>query len=118
MGHAEDPGRAGAPALALVLAVGAVACSGGKDRDLARYYDPRGLFTASLPAGNTVTVSQPQQGGPGILSGVVSRPPAQSPSPQGGLGGIGASLAQTTPADQTVYEVSPSRRTASRTCRR
>ncbi len=92
--------------LVLVLGVSALACSSGTNRTLARYYDPQGLFTTSLPAANDVTVTDPQpaQDGPSILSGVVSQPPAPSPSPQSGLGGLGSGLAQTAPADQTIYE--------------
>ena len=94
--------------LVALLALGVVACASTKDRDLSRYYDPEGLFTASLPSANTVSVTPPQPGeaGPGILSGVISQPPAPSPSPQGQFGGgLGQGLSQqTAPADQTTYE--------------
>ena len=36
-------------ALVLLLATTLAACAAPKDRDLARYYDPEGLSTASLP---------------------------------------------------------------------
>jgi hypothetical protein len=92
-------------AILLVLALGGAACAGGKDRELARYYDPQGLFTAALPAANDVSVTPPQttQGGPELLSGVLSQPPAPSPTPQAGTG-IGAGLAQPAQTDQTIYE--------------
>ncbi|MGZ8624779.1 MAG: hypothetical protein ACXWYQ_11525 [Actinomycetota bacterium] len=93
--------------LVLLLAMALAACTTSKDRALGRYYDPEGLFTASLPTANTVSVtpSQPGENGPGILSGVISQPPVPSPSPQGQLGsGIGQGLSQTAPSDQTIYE--------------
>jgi len=94
-------------ALVLLFAATLAACATPRDRDLARYYDPEGLFTASLPTANTISVATPQpgDGGPGILSGVISQPPAPSPSPQSQLGGgIGQGLSQTAPSDQTIYE--------------
>lgn len=89
----------------LALALGAASCSGAKDRELARYYDPEGLFTASLPAANDLSVTPPQttRGEPDLLSGVISQPPAPSPTPQAG-GGIGAGFAQPAATDQTTYE--------------
>ena len=83
------------------LALGACGRDGG--RELARYYDERGLFTVDLPAENDIVVTPPQpaQDGPGLLSGVVSSPPAPSPQAQPGLG---ASLAQTEEPDQTIYQ--------------
>src|SRR5262245_42682140 len=65
------------------------ACSNDPGRDFARYYDGEGLFTLNLPAANTVTVTQPQSGqdGPDLLTGVVSSPPAPSPSPASAFGG-------------------------------
>jgi len=89
----------------LVLALGATSCAGSKDRELARYYDPEGLFAASLPAANDLSVTPPQttQGGPDLLSGVISQPPAPSPTPQAG-GGLGAGFAQPAQTDQTIYE--------------
>ena len=94
--------------IALVaVAVGLLACSSGSRRDLARYYDPQGLFNASLPAANDVTVTPPQppaSGVPGLLTGVIAAPPQPSPSPTvGGFGG-GLNLGQTAPTDQTTYE--------------
>jgi len=94
--------------LALLLVLLLAACTTSKERDLARYYDPQGLFTASLPTANTISVTpaQPGDGAPGILSGVISQPPAPSPTPSGPLaGGIAQGLTQqTTPTDQTIYE--------------
>ncbi len=84
------------------------ACATPKDRDLARYYDPAHLFSARLPAANTITVVPPQQveDGASLLSGVISEPPLPSPSPQSQFGGIGDQLGQPpTPPDQTIYEV-------------
>jgi len=90
-----------------MAAMALVACSTEKTRDFARYYDPEGLFSASLPAANDIAVapSQPPSQGPSVLTGVVSTPPAPSPSPSTGFGGGLNLAAQTTgPQDQTVYE--------------
>ena len=91
-----------------MAAMALVACSTGKNRDFAVYYDPEGLFSASLPAANDIAVapSQPPSQGPSVLTGVVSTPPAPSPSPSSAFGGGLTDLAaQTTgPQDQTVYE--------------
>jgi len=78
-------------------------CSQDDGRDLARYYDEQGLFTVDLPAENelAVTPPQPAQDGPGLLTGVVSSPPAPSPQAQPGLG---SALAPTEPTDQTIYQ--------------
>jgi hypothetical protein len=86
---------------ALVLLLGG--CSQGEGRDLARYYDERGLFVVDLPAGNELVVTPPQaaQDGPGLLTGVVSSPPAPSPEPQTAFGG---GLAATEEPDQTIYQ--------------
>jgi hypothetical protein len=96
------------PLAALVIVFALAACSTGTDRELSRYYDPEGLFTAKLPAANALAVTPPQpptQGSPGILSGVVSQPPAPSPSPQGQFGGgLAGGLGQTERADQTTYQ--------------
>ena len=89
---------------AVTLAV--AGCSTGQSRDFTRYYDLEGMFSTNLPAANDISVipPQPPQGGPGILTGVVSVPPQPSPSPQGGLGGrLGNFGTQTEPTDQTVY---------------
>src|SRR4029453_8729156 len=95
-------------AIAAAMAVMAlVACSTGKNRDFARYYDPEGLFSANLPAANDIAVapSEPTSQGPSVLTGGVSTPPAPSPSPSTAFGGGLANLAQTTePPDQTVYQ--------------
>jgi hypothetical protein len=87
--------------IALLLLVG---CGQGSERDLARYYDERGLFVVNLPAANdiTVTAPQPAQNGPGLLTGVISSPPAPSPSPQAAIGGFDA--AASGEPDQTVYQ--------------
>jgi len=47
-------------ALVLLLATTLAACAAPKDRDLARYYDPEGLSTASLPTSNTISVAPPE----------------------------------------------------------
>jgi hypothetical protein len=78
------------PVLPLVLLVMLLAsCSTSKERELSRYDDPQGLFAASLPSANTISVAPAQPGneGPGILSAVISQPPAPSPTPSGPLGG-------------------------------
>jgi hypothetical protein len=91
-----------------LAAMALLACSTGKNRDFARYYDPEGLFSANLPAANDIAVapSEPPSQGPSVLTGVVSTPPAPSPSPSSAFGGGLTDLtAQTTqPQDQTVYE--------------
>jgi len=82
-----------------------MACAHDSGREFARYYDEQGLFALNLPAANDITVTPPQpaQSGPGLLTGVVSSPPAPSPSPaSGAFGGIGVA-AQGEP-DQTVYQ--------------
>lgn len=81
------------------------ACANDPSRDFARYYDEEGLFTLNLPAANDVTVTQPQSGqeGPDLLTGVVSSPPAPSPSPASAFGG-GFGGAAEEPPDQTVYQ--------------
>lgn len=90
--------------LALVCATAVLAaCSQDDGRELATYYDEQGLFIVNLPAENelTVTPPQPAQDGPGLLTGVVSSPPAPSPQAQPGLAGA---LAPTEQADQTIYQ--------------
>jgi hypothetical protein len=91
-----------------MAAMALVACSTGKNRDFARYYDPEGLFSANLPAANDIAVapSDPTSQGPSVLTGVVSTPPAPSPSPSSAFGGGGLTDlgAQTEPQDQTVYQ--------------
>jgi hypothetical protein len=91
---------AGVAALALALA----SCSTESGRDFASYYDPQHYFVANLPAANDleVTPPQPSLNGPGLLSGVISRPPQPSPSPSTGLGGI--AVAPTETPDQTIYQ--------------
>src|SRR5207253_3648769 len=88
---------------AVVLLAG---CSGTSSRTLERYYDPRGQFSAELPAANTVQVLQPQAGtsGPSLISGVSSVPATPPPSRQavGGLTGLGAGTA--TASDQTHFQ--------------
>jgi hypothetical protein len=61
------------------------------------------LFALDLPAENEIVVTPPQpaQDGPGLLGGVVSSPPAPSPSPQASFG---SNLAPTAPSDQTIYQ--------------
>jgi len=63
------------------------------------------MFALNLPSANdfTVTPPEPAQSGPAFLTGVVSSPPAPSPSPaSGAFGGIDA--AAQGEADQTVYQ--------------
>ena len=82
-----------------------MACAHDSGREFARYYDEQGLFALNLPAANDVTVTPPQpaENGPGLLTGVVSSPPAPSPSPaSGSFGGIGVAAGE---PDQTVYQV-------------
>jgi hypothetical protein len=82
-----------------------MACAHDSGREFARYYDEQGLFALNLPAANDIIVAPPQpaQSGPGLLTGVVSSPPAPSPSPaSGAFGGIDVA-AQGEP-DQTVYQ--------------
>jgi hypothetical protein len=90
----------GAGALTLAL----VACSEDSGREFARYYDPLGFFTTNLPAVNDIMVIPPQAAGegPGLLTGVISSPPAPSPAPQAGLGAF--DFSQTAPPDQTIYQ--------------
>lgn len=91
---------------AFLIVLGALAaCSNDPGREFARYYDEEGLFTLNLPAANDVTVTQPQSGqeGPDLLTGVVSSPPAPSPSPASAFGGGFAGAAEE-PPDQTVYQ--------------
>jgi hypothetical protein len=94
--------------LGLLLAGALLAgCAGGQNRELARYYDPRGLFSADLPSANSITVTpvRRNQAGSSVLSGVVASPPQPSPSSSALGGGLGA-LAQQQPAgDQTLYQV-------------
>ncbi|HSJ51099.1 MAG TPA: hypothetical protein VLA90_07430 [Actinomycetota bacterium] len=82
------------------------ACGGGDGRELARYYDPGGYFITSLPAANELVVTPPQPAldGPGLLTGVVARPPQPSPAPQQGFGMRGMAFSQTEVPDQTVYQ--------------
>lgn len=91
-------------ALAVVAAAVLSACSGAPGRVFARYYDPRGLFSANLPAANDITVTPPQPSpkGPSLLTGVLSAPPQPSPSPQSQFGG--GLIGQQAPSDQTVYQ--------------
>lgn len=96
--------RAGLATLACLLA----ACAQTQTRQLARYYDPHGLFSAELPAANSlrVTAAQQGQGSASILSGVVSSPPQPSASPSSALGGaLGGVAAQAPAGDQTLYQV-------------
>jgi len=83
-----------------------VACARQQGREFARYYDDQGMFTVNLPEANEITVTPPQsaaQGGPGLLTGVVSSPPAPSPTPSPALGG-GLGVDSTQQTDQTVYQ--------------
>ena len=82
------------------------ACAQEHGREFARYYDDQGLFTVNLPEANEITVTPPQaasQGGAGLLTGVVSSPPAPSPTPAAAVGG-GLGVDSTQQTDQTVYQ--------------
>ena len=82
------------------------ACAQDQGREFARYYDKQGLFTVNLPEANDITVTPPQQGsqgGAGLLTGVVSSPPAPSPTAAPALG-AGFDPAATTQTDQTIYQ--------------
>jgi len=90
--------------VSLIILLPCVACAHDSGREFARYYDEQGLFTLNLPAANEITVTPPQpaERGPGFLTGVISSPPAPSPSAaSGAFGGIDVA-AQGEP-DQTVY---------------
>jgi hypothetical protein len=79
-------------------------CSGEEGRELARYYDPQGLFRVDLPAADVLTVTPPRSGdgGPALLTGVVAQPPAPSPAPQAGLGAL--DFARAEEQDRTIYQ--------------
>jgi hypothetical protein len=98
------------PGRSLPILLGALvlmaACAQDHGRDFARYYDDQGLFTVNLPEANDITVTPPQaasQGGAGLLTGVVSSPPAPSPTPAAAIGG-GLGVDSTQQTDQTVYQ--------------
>jgi hypothetical protein len=100
-------GLRAAPGL-LLLAVVLGGCAPTQSRDLATYYDPRGLFSADLPAANNVSVTAAQRGdaGASLLSGVVASPPEPSPTSASAIGGGLGALAQQAPSgDQTLYQV-------------
>jgi hypothetical protein len=84
-----------------------MACARDSGRDYARYYDEEGLFALNLPAANDITVTPPQpaENGPGLLTGVISSPPAPSPSPASGAFGGGIDAAAQGEPDQTVYQI-------------
>lgn len=88
----------------LLLVAVLASCAQDRGRAFARYYDDQGLFTLNLPAANDITVTppQPSQDGPGLLTGVVSSPPAPSPSPATAFGG-GFDVSAAEP-DQTIYQ--------------
>jgi hypothetical protein len=92
----------------LLLAVLLAGCAPAQSRELATYYDPRGLFSADLPAANSVSVTAAQRGGAGasVLSGVVATPPEPSPTAASDIGGGFGAIAQQAPSgDQTLYQV-------------
>ena len=86
----------------LIAVLALAACSQDSGRDFARYYDEQGLFIVDLPSANDITVAPPQpaEEGPGLLTGVVSSPPAPSPAPQSGFG-LGVTAGEE--PDQTTY---------------
>lgn len=79
-----------------------LAACGGQVREKERYFDPQGYFSAHLPSANRIQVVQPQggDGGPALLTGVVSAP--QPPTSGAPNIGIGVAPAQ---GDTTVYFV-------------
>jgi hypothetical protein len=82
------------------------ACAQDQGREFARYYDDQGLFTVNLPEANDITVTPPQpasQGAAALLTGVVSSPPAPSPTAAPALG-AGFDPAAATQPDQTIYQ--------------
>lgn len=89
------------------VAVSALAGCGGSvapTRDFVRYHDPNGVFIADLPAGHTLSPTEPRPEGqtaPGVLAGVLAEPPG-APSPSSGLGG-GSALA--TDPDRTSFQI-------------
>lgn len=97
-------GRAPTLLISLIALVLFVSCDRQSERDFARYYDEQGLFALNLPAANEITVTPPQpaQDGPGLLTGVISTPPAPSPSPAPSIGGLDA--AASGQPDQTIYQ--------------
>ena len=91
--------------VSLIALLVLVACARDAGREFARYYDEQGLFVLNLPAANDIIVTPPQpaQSGPGLLTGVVSSPPAPSPSPASAVGGF--DVATGGEPDQTIYRV-------------
>lgn len=89
-------------AATFIAAIALAACGQESGRDFARYYDEQGLFALDLPSANDITVAPPQpaEEGPGLLTGVVSSPPAPSPAPQSGFG---LGVTATEEPDQTTY---------------
>jgi hypothetical protein len=92
--------------VSLITLLPCAACSRDSGREFARYYDEQGMFALDLPAANDITVTPPQpaQGGPDLLTGVVSSPPAPSPSPASGAFGGGIDVAAQGEPDQTIYQ--------------
>ncbi|HET7928205.1 MAG TPA: hypothetical protein VFM40_01500 [Actinomycetota bacterium] len=89
----------------LIVLLPCIACAHDSGREFARYYDEQGMFALNLPAANDITVTPPQQAGngPDLLTGVVSSPPAPSPSPASGAFG-GFDVAAQGEPDQTIYQ--------------
>ena len=92
--------------VSLISLLPCIACAHDSGREFARYYDEQGMFALNLPAANDITVTPPQpaQDGPGVLTGVVSSPPAPSPSPASGAFGGGIGMAAQGEPDQTIYQ--------------
>ena len=92
--------------VSLIALLPCVACAKDSGREFARYYDEQGMFALNLPAANDITVTPPQpaESGPGLLTGVVSSPPAPSPSPASGAFGGGIDVAAQGEPDQTIYQ--------------
>ena len=82
------------------------ACSSSSRLDTERYYDPSGLFSATLPTANQIVVATGQNLAPklDLLSGVLALPQTASPSPSSAFGG--GFIQPATQQDTAIYSVS------------